>query len=393
MSGFGVANYTSGSTKKNFRIKWGDQTYRVLPPYGSLRFDGKWEMYYRVHWGAGVIGSDGKFSHRPFLCVEEIDYSSRKILSPCPACEEIRAKKEEYDALESQLKAEGLEKEEIREKLSPLTAWLKKYNVNGQWYMNVMNTEGEVGTLAIPSRMRSHLRTAIKDLVEKGYDPLSTDKGFWFVFSRTRDDKGQALHSVHVRTVDVQLENGEIATVTRPSSLSEDQLKTALAGCRDLAEEPPAIQLTYDQISSVVRSGYDTEVVEAVIGAARKEESVKRYSNGARVGSSSPAPVEDFSESKTESAPQNASEQAPEAAPASNNSMSEAELIRKQIAEMEARLRQTQTEEKPATPEAETPESGTEEILSRPMADNSGETDFSKMSTEDFINYMNARKK
>lgn len=345
--GFGVPAYGGNFGKKNFfSLKWGDQTFRVLPPFGSLRYDGKWYEYYRVHWGAKVL-VDGKEQRRNFLCIERIDFRTKEVLERCPACEQIREREEEYDRKSNELIQQGMSRDQVRDALEPLSEWLKTYNVSGRYYLNVMDTSGKVGRLDIPGQMKSHLEKAIEFVRSKGYDPLSLDAGFWFVFSRTRGEKGgPPIFAVSPMGTEVRMGEGEVGTVWRPSALSQEQIQAALDGCFDLREEPPAARLTFEQIDSIVRSNYDAEVVAAVMNAAREERSRSRnrYSNGAPKGPSRPAPVEDFSAFRNE-------EPAPvEATPSAPEPVDEAEALRAQIAALEAKL-QKQAASRATTPE------------------------------------------
>ena len=40
-----------GNGKKIFKIKDGDNVYRILPPLGKLADAGKWSVYQKVEWG------------------------------------------------------------------------------------------------------------------------------------------------------------------------------------------------------------------------------------------------------------------------------------------------------------------------------------------------------
>lgn len=347
MSGFGTTNYDGNNTprKKDFKLDWGDQTYRVLPPFGSLRHEGKWFQYFRVHWGAGIIDDEGKFRHRPFLCVEDYDFRNRVVRQHCPMCDLINQRKETYELRKAKLKEQGLSEDAIKEELSDLGEWLKRFNTDGKYYINVLSTDGEAGRLPLPKKMKVALETELKELRAKGYDPLSLDKGFWFIFRRVKGERfSDAQHIVLVKKV-TKMVDGEEVTVTRPSALSQEQIDAALKGAFDLKEEPPARKLTVAQVESIVSSGFDAEVVKSIMNAAeRPERSASSYSNGAPRGAAPAArpQVPAFDEPVPAFDPEPDSDDEPgyaaPAAPAAPNA--EAELLKQQMAAMQAQFQQ-----------------------------------------------------
>ena len=74
----GQAKYGGEYVKKNnYKLKDGEQVYRILPPMGELAEQGRWSVFYNVHFG--YKNSEGKL--RPFqspeVCVRSLGCINR----------------------------------------------------------------------------------------------------------------------------------------------------------------------------------------------------------------------------------------------------------------------------------------------------------------------------
>lgn len=169
------------STLKNyFKLKDGDNVYRILPPIGELADSGKWSAYLSVHYG--YKNSEGKL--KPFQSTEVVNRKTKMVEVPDAASDRLKNLKLQLDAA----KAAGDAK-----KAKVLSEMLEQYNLDKKHYMNVMTLDGKIGILKIPHKAKLALDIAIKGLESEGVDPISVEDGRFFKFSRS----GSGLDTVH----------------------------------------------------------------------------------------------------------------------------------------------------------------------------------------------------
>jgi hypothetical protein len=176
---FGGNNFQQ---RKYFKLKDGEQAYRILPPLGELADSGRWSMFYSVHYGYKT--TDGK--QKPFLspevknkgAVEVSDAAKERIIS-------LKAKLEE--AVKSNNKA-------AVEKLETLVGYPDgMYNQDNNHYLNVVDAQGNIGILKLRHKAKLALEAEIAKLNAKGVDPLSVEDGRYFVFTRTGKNRDTAV--------------------------------------------------------------------------------------------------------------------------------------------------------------------------------------------------------
>lgn len=162
--------------KKYFKLKDGESTFRILPPLGELADEGRWSMFYKIHYG--YKNTKGKLrifqsslvKNRKSGMVEVPDAADQRI-------KDLKAKLEEAKAAGNKA---------VVEKLGKLVSGQKPmYNLDSNHYMNVIDTQGNIGVLKLRHRAKTALDVQIKKLREKGIDPLSVDNGRFFVFTRS----------------------------------------------------------------------------------------------------------------------------------------------------------------------------------------------------------------
>lgn len=171
----GTAKY-GFTQKKYFKMKEGDVTFRILPPLGALADDGKWSIFYAVHYG--YKNSQGKL--RVFQSPEVINRKSKMVEVPDAANDRIKKLKSELD------KAKAAGNKAAVEKIGPLVSGQKPmYNLDKNHYMNVIDLQGNIGVLKLRHKAKQALDIQIKKLREKGIDPLGVDNGRFFTFSRS----------------------------------------------------------------------------------------------------------------------------------------------------------------------------------------------------------------
>lgn len=285
---FGKPSYdVRGNDKKNFNIKDGDNVYRILPPFGSLASKGIWSVYYRLHWGYSIMNEDGRLSMRPFQCPRRTNKNAKtgeiEVTVPCAACDEYERQKEVREQRLKELEAQNLSKGEISAILEPLNKWLKRFNRSGSHYINVMNTDGEFGRLAISHKMMLALRAEI-DTIRKNWsiDPLDIESGCWINFRRI---PGNTL-SDYTHKVEPVIELTSVPGAPNPvpmvkrAPLTPQQIQEAMEKAWDLKEEAHR-KLSPQQIQRLVDSGGDPEVYAAILNEAEVvEASPTTYSNG-----------------------------------------------------------------------------------------------------------------
>lgn len=175
MTKIGKASY--GYTKKKYwKLKDGESTFRILPPLGELADDGKWSVFYRIHYGY----KNSKGQGRVFQSSLVKNNKSKMIEVPDAALERIEKLKVELE------KAKVSGNKEVMDKLLSLVGGKKSlYNLDSNHYMNVMDTQGNIGILKLRHKAKLALDATIKSLREKGIDPLSVDNGRFFTFKRS----------------------------------------------------------------------------------------------------------------------------------------------------------------------------------------------------------------
>lgn len=244
---------------------------RILPPMKSMKDNpAGWEKWYGEHWGYKGVNAykEGELRNRPFKCIEQRDFKTGMVRAPCPACEKIAQVAAEKMDRETKLKAAGKTPEEIKDLCAPLDQFLKQYTLNKSWWMNVMTTDGEFACLGIGSKLNTELRGSkevqglLKELKEKGIDPISPTEGVWLKFTRT----GQwynTKYSVRAVTDLVDVPGEGKMEKTRRAPLSAEQAKKAVEFCLDLGTEVVS-ELSFSQIKQIVEGSQDPEEIDRI---------------------------------------------------------------------------------------------------------------------------------
>lgn len=162
--------------KKYFKLKDGESTFRILPPLGDLADEGRWSVFYKVHYG--YKNTKGKL--RVFQSSLVKNRKTKMVEVPDAAVERIETLKAKLE----EAKATG--NKAMVEKLGKLVSGQKPmYNLDSNHYLNVVDSQGNIGVLKLRHRAKQALDEEIKALREKGIDPLSVDNGRYFVFRRS----------------------------------------------------------------------------------------------------------------------------------------------------------------------------------------------------------------
>jgi hypothetical protein len=175
MSVFGKAKFGGG--KRNwYKLKDGDSTYRILPPMGDLQEDGKWSVFYNVHYGY----KNSKGEMRTFVSSQVKNRKTRMIETPDAALDRINALKAKLE------EAKKTGNEELVKQLLNLVGGKKsRYNLDNNHYVNVVDLQGNIGILKIRHRAKLALDAQIKKLRDAGIEPLDPETGRFFTFTRS----------------------------------------------------------------------------------------------------------------------------------------------------------------------------------------------------------------
>lgn len=376
-AGFAKPRYGATAFYKNFKVqtdKAGGTThnvFRILPPMKSLAESGKWSVYHGTHFGyQGVDKNDSsKLKTRTFRCIEDKDRRTGMLKQNCPECDKIAEVKEEVKRATALATAEGKSEDEIKYLVSGHDSWLKNHNCDRKHHLAVMNPAGEFGVLTISHKLKKQLDAEIDQLLKKrNLDPLDLGGGVWFDFIRTGRSIGELQDKVEVVKEVVEV-NGRKLEDIKPAPLTDEQIATALEILPDL--NTTVTVLTFDQIKTLVESGSEPEVVDTVFDMStphvREHTAPKRSPTPTTPTAAPVAKPAPTTKTTTTTAP--VATPAP-AKPTTPKQPTQAELIAKKKAELEAQLAALNA----APPEPEPETQPQEEV-----------TDTSAMSDDEFL--------
>lgn len=281
-NGFGTPSYGNDNGKtfwKNFRLKTPDAAKGevktsfvclIVPPMKSLAENGKWAMYHGQHFGySGVDPRDpSKQKMRPFACIEKTDFRTKMVTVECPACDEIRTKEAEKERRAAEYKSQGLSEGDVRERLDPLTQWLKRHNCDRKWHINVLTQEGEYGVLQISHTLKKALDAKMDELRSKRkVDPIV--EGVWFEF--TRMGKFPVQDAVEV----FMIEGDDGSFRMKKAPLTDEQGAKALEILPDLSKDTVKM-ISAQQIQLIVQSSGDPEEIDRIWQMGTKTEKRER---------------------------------------------------------------------------------------------------------------------
>lgn len=229
-----------------FPKEGGSLVLRVLPPYGSLKASGRWSQYYVTHFGY----RDTKGKLRTFESPEVINRSNRMIEVADPAMERIKALR----AAQEKAKIEN-----NTELVKKIGEQLRVFNAKKAHYMNVIDMDGKIGVFSIPHKMKMALDAKIKELQQKGVNPLSAQNGRFFVFTRT----GTGVNTVH--QVDVYRDPSTDQQVSSTLTLEiAERMQSEGVDLGKLYVKP-----TPEEVAEIVKANGGA-VIEAVLAKYRK---------------------------------------------------------------------------------------------------------------------------
>ncbi len=277
-NGFGENSYEGqrqNSYRKPFSLKPGENIYRILPSMKSLQPTRKWHIYLSVHWGYEVPGfkDPTKSFGLPFACIEDRDRNTKMVLRPCPECDLIAARKEEYETRLASIKAASanaaaaIAMADADPEVTRLKIWLKNHRVDRKQWLAAQNVNGEFAPLRISHKLFKQFEQEIKNVKAKYgiNDPLGYETGVWWNFQRLSQNAFENTDTV--RPVYDFIDGADRLRVTSLAPFKDK----ALAECRDLAEMGGR-NLTSEQIRALTLSDGSPAAVSAIIGPAPKQQ-------------------------------------------------------------------------------------------------------------------------
>lgn len=303
---FGKAKF--GGNKRNWwKLKDGDSVYRILPPMGDLAEDGKWSVFYGIHYGYKNSADET----RTFVSPLVRNRKTKMIEVPDPALERINTLKAK---LEDAKKAGD---EELKTQLLKLVGGPKsRYNLDNNHYMNVVDLQGNVGLLKIRHKCKLALDAVIKKLRDAGVDPLDPETGRYFVFSRSGSgnettyqvsiykrklmvkDVGEveqdAVHQIDAELARRCLTQNTDGTFTYKEAARLDSLfkrPTSEEVARMVKEGSKAVDEILDTKKETAGAATAAEAVEEDTSGTEEEEEVQAPAAQAATAAPAPAPV------------------------------------------------------------------------------------------------------
>ena len=252
----GVPNYTQGSKfpKKNFfRIKDGDNFYRILPPFGSLAEKGAWLVYGQCHWLRNA-----KQQARVIACIQDKDMKTKMVKTRCPICDEVERRKE---AAAKMIEEQKLTGEALAAAKKMQNDWEFQYGRNAGYYMNALNREGQIGRLEIKTKHKQALIPKIKELNEAGLDPVGMG-GVELNFFRSGTGRETSF------AVEAAVEKiSAIEQRIKVSPLTEELIKRMETEAFDMSDMFKVLDAA--TMKRIVDSDFNGEVVDAVLSTPK----------------------------------------------------------------------------------------------------------------------------
>jgi hypothetical protein len=239
--------------KKNYyNLQDGDAVFRIIPPLGELKeltdlgelpASNSWNRFHAVHFGYKNAEGKSRPFESPLVVKTDKTTKVKTVEVPDAALERI----EDLKAKLEKAKSEG--NSALEAKLHSLVGFMGVYSVDKNYHMNVVDLNGNIGTLKIRHKAKLALDDEIKRLEADNVDPLSADNGRFFRFTRTGsgNDTGFKV-SVYTEKLDVP----GVGKVDREvvSKLTTDVLSRLKTEASDL--DAIATKLTSEEVAQIV---------------------------------------------------------------------------------------------------------------------------------------------
>lgn len=305
----GKAKY-SGEKKEIFKIKDGDNVYRILPPMGKLADVGIWSRYFRVCWG--YKDSNGRL--RPFVSPRVQNFNTKMIDVDCAAFNRSEKLKKEKDALVKQAKEFAKNGQplpvELKKQIEDIKEKVQRFNIDSKHHMNVLTQDGKIGLLKLAGRGMQALRAEFKKMEAAGVDGTGVEGGRFMVITR----EGSGLDTVYsVRELKEQVQTEEYGLVERPMphDLTESIINRLAAEAYELDDIYPTP--TSEEVAEIVSAYEKSEVegalvVDRILGSLESSNSKAEDKVNKRAEAVKEAPNTSITETKAETTTVNTGE-------------------------------------------------------------------------------------
>ena len=267
---FGKASTGTGTRTRHFRLVDGSNHYRIAPAYGTLAASGKWFRFIKQHWGYKSAGNETNVAGFPrlFICQEDVDFKSKLVHKACDECSLISNTAAAVENRAQQLLEAGKSEADIETILGPKRQWLKEHNLDKKYIVLAKNDKNEWGVLWLPYKAKEALDNRRKTIqTEEGFDVLDADDGAWVNF--TRSGQGfKTSYGCDIVSEIIALDNGKRAKQPKQEALVDADFDSIVAECPDL--NSVGTILTDEQVSRLVESMGDPDVVEAIFNEGRE---------------------------------------------------------------------------------------------------------------------------
>ena len=225
--------------------------YRIAPPVKSLKSVGKWKIFDSIHFGYTIPNEKKpeKPRHPAFRCIQKKNRNGM-IEQDCPECDFLAREK----AQDEKLKASN----------KPVRDWNDptRHNLDKKYYVLAKNLAGEWGVLKIQYKAMQAIEDVLAEYQEQsgGQHALDAKAGVWLTISKS----GKGFETRFNASVTLE-DMGGGNFRRKPAALTSVDA-AAIEKCPDLATYNDNKVLSYDQISALVASNGDPEVVAMVFG-------------------------------------------------------------------------------------------------------------------------------
>jgi hypothetical protein len=164
---------------KRHAVNDGENVYRVLPPFGDES-----NGYPYRRWVVAWLNDPSSGRKRPYASTRSFGEEG------CPVTEYCAALEKKRDAIEASLKASGVDKDTIKEKLKVFGQILWEIKPKTTYIYNAVNKAGEVGLLELKKTAHDGMKKQMMQYItDYGQDPTSLnstseDSGVWFKIKR-----------------------------------------------------------------------------------------------------------------------------------------------------------------------------------------------------------------
>jgi hypothetical protein len=249
-SGFAYKNHYLSDKEANI--------YRIAPPVKSLKNVGKWKIFDKLHFGYKIPNE--KKPEKPrcpsFRCIFKQN-RNKMVEQDCPECNFL-AREAEAD------KAAQARGGTVRPWDDPT-----RHNLDKKYYVLAKNLAGEWGVLKLQYKAMVAIEDTLNDFAAKnnGEHGLSAKSGVWLTITK----QGKAFETRFSAVVTLEDAGGGNYR-RKPAALTALDV-AGIEKCPDLATLNDNKVLSYDQIQSLVVSNGDPDIVAAVFGQGRRQES------------------------------------------------------------------------------------------------------------------------